>query len=120
MADPSLIECLNALTAKLDALLVEARVTRALLEAPPPAMRRESITCSEAADLLGCSVRRIEQLVGTGTLERGRRYGKKGMVTLASVEKALQPVPDRPVRSGQPARQPIRQGRQLIDRARLR
>lgn len=118
MADPSLIDSLNALAAKLDALLVEARTTRELLQAPHPVVRSEAIPTSDAAQVLGCSIRRVEQLLRAGILDRGRRYGKRGTVTVASVERAMRTAPS----TGPPPRRTAERERgwKPIDRARLR
>jgi hypothetical protein len=89
MADPSLIDSLNALAAKLDALLVEARATRELLQASRAPVHAEAIPTIEAAQVRGCSIRRVEQLLRSGVLDRGHRYGKRGTVTVASVERAM-------------------------------
>lgn len=118
MADPSLIDSLNALAAKLDALLVEARATRELLQAPRPTVRVEAIPITEAAQVLGCSIRRVEQLLGAGVLDRGHRYGKRGTVTVASIERAMRAAPSpSPRPRGAAERQ---RGWRSIDRARLR
>ncbi len=113
-----LIESLHALGAKLDALLKEAQVTRELLERPRPHVRVESVPHVDAAKVLGCSLRRVEQLLKSGVLRPGRKYGKRGMVTLESIELALQPMPALRSRSRRAARGPIRW--QPINRALLR
>jgi len=118
VVDPNLIESLNALAAKLDALLEEARATRELLQSPRPTLRVESIPTVEAAKVLGCSLRRVEQLLHAGVLDSGRRYGKRGMVTIESVERAMRAV-ERP--TSRVRRSPERErGWKPIDRARLR
>ena len=117
-AATAFIESLNALGAKLDALLKEAQLTRELLEHPRPHVRVDSLPLAEAAKVLGCSLRRVEQLLKIGLLRPGRKYGKRGMVTLESIELAMRPMqtPRPPLR-----RAPQRRNRwRPIDRALLR
>jgi excisionase family DNA binding protein len=100
------------------ALLGETRAVRQLLEAPRPPVRPESVPLVEAARVLGCSKRRVEQLLKEGSLRAGPRFGKRAMVTVESIEAALQPKRRSATRRN--AREAA--GRQWlpIDRTRLR
>ncbi len=117
---PHIIESLDALTAKLDALLREAQATRELLQTPRPHVAVQSIPLVEAAKLLGCSLRRVEQLLKNGVLKAGRKYGRRGMVTLESISQALQPIKCAPGSSRRTARRASALRWQPIDRAHLR
>lgn len=49
----------------------------------------------EAAARLRCSRRRVFELIADGTLVKGPKYGRRTVVTAASVALALEPAPER-------------------------
>lgn len=53
------------------------------------------LTVEQVAERLGCSRRRVFQLLADGTLERAPRFGRRVRVFGASVERALAPPPAR-------------------------
>lgn len=49
------------------------------------------LSVDAAADRLGCSRRRVFELLAAGTLERAPRYGRQVRIYEASVDRALAP-----------------------------
>jgi hypothetical protein len=64
----------------------------------------ETVTIERCAEILGCSRRRVFQLLADGTLERAPRYGRGIRVLGASVERALGPTASKP---GRRKRRPV-------------
>lgn len=50
------------------------------------------VSVEQAAATLGCSRRRVFQLLAEGILERAPRYGRSLRIYTASVERALRPA----------------------------
>jgi excisionase family DNA binding protein len=50
-----------------------------------------AMTVEQAAERLGCSRRRVFELLAAGKLKRAAKLGRRAMVTVASVDRALQP-----------------------------
>ncbi len=57
-----------------------------------------NVGVDEAAQLLGCSRRRVFQLLADGTLDRAPRYGRALRIDRESVERALQEPAPKPGR----------------------
>lgn len=54
------------------------------------------VTIEQAGEILGCSRRRVFQLLADGTLERAPRFGRQLRIYRASVDRALAPPVKRP------------------------
>lgn len=53
----------------------------------------ETASVEQVCEVLGCSRRRVFQLLADGTLERAPRFGKALRIFRASVDRALAPTP---------------------------
>jgi hypothetical protein len=104
----------------MHALLGETRAVRQLLEAPRSPVRPESVPLVDAAKLLGCSKRRVEQLLKAGVLRAGPRFGKRAMVTVESIESALRPAARDRCALPRGSRRAPGQGWLRVDRSALR
>jgi len=52
-----------------------------------------TVTIEQAQARLGCSRRRVFELLSCGTLKRASRVGRKVMITIDSIDRALLPSP---------------------------
>ena len=53
----------------------------------------EVVSVEQVAERLGCSRRRVFQLLADGTLDRAPRFGRSVRIYVASVDRALTPTP---------------------------
>lgn len=61
-------------------------------------MNASAITIEEAAEALHCSRRRVFELLADGILTRTRSFGRKTLIAVESVQRALEVTPARPER----------------------
>lgn len=55
----------------------------------------ETLSVEQVGERLGCSRRRVFQLIADGTLEKAPRYGRSIRILAASVDRALTPRPSK-------------------------
>ena len=83
--------------------------------APTPNAKAFGVSYAAAATALGCSKRRVEQLLKKGVLEAAPRFGKSGRITVESLENAQAPK-----RVGKAPAKPSTGSWKQIDRGALR